>query len=244
MFRTINPTPNPLMKSLRLLACAAALGALSSVASASIVISITARQLSADDIGSVPLAAGTLIQLVNIGDDGFNQIDLSDGNVSQFGQWVSGNDSLITALFVGATAEDPDFSAAAFDLAPGADSIAGRLGRVFEFELGAIPVGAKLGIRWFPGLLATDFNTITLATGQKYGQFTRQTNPLYDRELWIAPSDGSTVTFDNLKTVNQLDGQDPMSAGAATFSVVPEPAAIGMSLLGAAGLAMLRRRRA
>ncbi len=223
---------------------ALAVFALSLSASASIVINITARQLSSDSVGTTPIVAGTLIQLVNLGPEGtFDPIDLSDGNVSQFGQWVSGNDTLITAAFLEGTAENPNFSGAAFDLAQGADPAIGRLLRDFTFESGAIPSGTKLGIRWFPGLLAANFNSITLTVGQKYGQFTRQSNPQYGLDLWVAPGDGGFSTFDNLKTVS-ASGTDPNTAGAATFSVVPEPAAIGLSLLGAAGLSMLRRRRA
>ncbi len=229
------------MKSSALFASALLL-AIAADASASIVINITARQLSSDTLGNVPLAAGTLIQLVNIGDDGFNPIDIGDGTANQLGQWVSGNDSLITAVFIGATSENPNFSGAAFDLSSGADTTPGRLLRLFEFDSG-VAAGTKIGIRWFPGLQASNFNSITLAVGQAYGQFTRQSNPQYGLDLWVAPADGGTVTFDNLKTVS-ASGVDANVVGAATFTVVPEPAAIGLSILGAAGLSMLRRRRA
>src|SRR5688500_11235872 len=85
-------------------------------AHASIVISIVANRLEIAD-GSSPVAAGTLLQLVNLGADGiFNPIDLSDGNVSQLGQWVSGDDTLLNIPFMvdGGAGDFP--SAAAFDL--------------------------------------------------------------------------------------------------------------------------------
>jgi hypothetical protein len=218
--------------------------ALTLSASASIVFTITARQLSSDELGATPIVAGTLIQLVNLGPEGqFSPIDLSDGDVSQFGQWVSGNDSLITATFLEGLTENPNFSGAAFDLSQGADPAIGRLLRDFTFELGGIPAGAKLGIRWFPALMAADFNSITLVEGQKYGQFTRQSDPQNGLDLWVAPGDGGVATFDNLKTVS-ASGTDANTVGAATFTVIPEPTAIAMSLIGAAGLGMLRRRRA
>jgi hypothetical protein len=214
-------------------------------ASASIVINITARQLSEDAAATIPLAAGTLIQLVNLGADGiFNPINIADGSVTGLSRWVSGDDIVVDVPFL-ISGNPGDFaSTAAFDLVNGSDVTLGRMSRLFELATGAIPAGTKLGIRWFTGLQAANFGGITLASGQKYGEFTRQSNPQYGLDLWTAPADGSTVTFDNLKTTNQAGGLDPMSAGAASFTVVPEPAAIGMSLLGAAGLAMLRRRRA
>jgi hypothetical protein len=226
---------------------AAVLGSavLSAGASASIVINITARQLSEDIGATTPLVAGTLIQLVNLGADGlFNQINIADGSTTGLSQWVTGDDSLIGAAYL-ISGNPGDFpSAAAFDLANGTDATAGRMSRTFEFASGAILAGTKLGIRWFPGLQAANFNGITLAAGQKYGEFSRQASPLYGLDLWVAPADGATVTFDNLKTVNQAGGADPMSAGAPLQTVIPEPASIAMSLMGAAGLAMLRRRRA
>ena len=239
------------MKLSRALAAVALSVALASTASATIVINITARQLSADSGATVPLVDGTLIQLLNLGPDGiFNRVDLNDGNVAGLAQWVSGDDSLISATLLNAT--DAFTTAAAFDMIMGADATAGRLSRQFEFATGAIASGTKLGIRWWPGLQAANFQSITLAPGQAFGEFTRQSTPLYGLDLWVAPADGAQVTFDNLKTTNQAGGLDALSLGRAgqqgnlsdSLTVIPEPAAIGLSMLAAAGLTLLRRRRA
>jgi hypothetical protein len=229
----------------RISALLLASASLASFASASIVINITARQLTEDAEGTVPLAAGRLIQLINLGADGIlNPINLQDGDISPLGQWVSGDDTLVNVPFTINSGSQGDYpSAAAFDLVAGNDVTFGRLSRQFEFDTGAIAAGAKLGIRWFPGLNAVDFSTITLTDSQRYGEFSRQAGALYGLDLWVAPADGAQVFFDNLKTTNQVGGLDPISVGAATLTV-PEPTAIAMSLIGAAGLGMLRRRRA
>jgi hypothetical protein len=217
---------------------------MASQASASIVISIFAGRLDVAD-GSGPVGAGTLLQLVNLGADGvFNPINIADGDASQFGQWVSGDDSLVNLSFMVDGAAGDFASAAAFDLrhSSATESTTGRLSRVFDFASGSI-TGLKLGIRWFPGLQATNFASTTLALGQAYGQFTRQAAPVNGGSTWTVPFVDGTITFDSLVTT-EASGPDLPVAGDANLSVVPEPAAIGMSLLGAAGLAMLRRRRA
>jgi len=216
--------------------------ALSAASHASIVISFAARTVT-DQSGN-PLPAGTLVQLVNLGADGvFNQISIADGNTSQLGQWVSGDDTLVTASFLNSGSAAGDFpSAAAFDLVNGPDLTLGRISRQMEFALGDIPTGAKLGIRWFPGLQATDFNSITLAYNQPYGEFTRQSNPLYGGTTWVFPSDSANVTFDNLKTPDQVGGLDPAAAGMANqLNVIPEPT-VG-ALAGFGVLSLLARRR-
>lgn len=211
---------------------------------ASIVISIVANRLEIAN-GSSPVPAGTLLQLVNLGADGiFNPINLTDGNVSQLGQWVSGDDTLLTIPFMVDSGPGDFPSAAAFDLRKSslAEPTSGLFTRVFEFDSGSV-TNMKLGLRWFPGLQASDFNSITLAAGQAYGEFTRQINPINNGGVWTvgAALDGN-FTFDSLSTT-EVGGQDLANAGNASLTVVPEPAAIGLSLLGAAGLATLRRRR-
>lgn len=223
--------------------CAAALFA--TQASASIVISIFAGRLDGAD-GNTPIGAGTLIQLVNLGADGmFNDIRLDDGNISQLGQWVSGDDTLLDLSFM-VDGNAGDFaSAAAFDLrhSSGTESTTGRLSRVFDFPSGSI-TNMKLGIRWFPGLQATNFGSITLAGGQAYGQFTRQEAPVNNGIAWMVTSLNATETFDSLLTT-EAGGTDAAAIGdASKVVVVPEPTAIGLSLLGATGLTLLRRRRA
>jgi len=220
--------------------------ALGATSQASIVIAFSAR--TAADAAGTPLVAGTLVQLVNLGADGvFNQITLADGNVSALGQWVSGDDTLINVAYLNPGGAAGDFaSAAAFDLANGNDSIAGRISHQFEFDFNTIPTGAKLGIRWFPGLQATNYylpGSITLAAGQPYGEFTRQSTPLNGGDLWVFPGDLGNVTFDGLKTpdIGGLDSAN--SAKASNVVLAPEPGTAALALLGAAGFFGLRRRR-
>ena len=216
-----------------------------SVSQASVVINIGAANIS--DHTGAPLPANTLIQLVNLGADGiFNSISLLDGDVSSLGQWVSGDDTLLNVAFravVGASTQNGDFpTAARFDLEFQTDTTPGFLTRAFQFEIADLPAGTKLGIRWFPGLLASNFSSITLQDGQRYGEFTRQANPVNFGTLWVAPGDGANVSLDPLVT-QSFGGSEPNSAGMA-LNIIPEPATIGLSLLAATGLTLLRRRRA
>jgi hypothetical protein len=207
---------------------------------AAITISIFAGDLRNSD-GSASVVQGTLLQLINLGPNGvFDPIDLFDGDVSQSGQWVSGDDTLLNIPFANGT-EPGDFaSAAAFDLIAGPDPTTGRMSRTFRFQALDLPSGTKIGLRWFSGLLAADFATTTLSPNQKWGEFTRASNVQHSGTVWISPSDGATMQFDGLATAS-IGGNDANSAG---YSNVPEPTAIAMSFIGAAGLAMLRRRRA
>jgi hypothetical protein len=226
------------------IACLALFGALVP-SEASLVVNIGGGNLV--DAGGAPLAANTLIQLVNLGPDGiFNPINLADGSIDGLNQWVSGDDSVLNIPFkivLGLNSVAGDFaSTAGFDLEYQTDTTPGFLTRAFEFEATDLPAGLKLGVRWFPGLLASNLNSITLTNTQRYGEFTRQASPINQGVLWVTPADGSNISFDPLVT-QSFGGTEPNSMGAAN-AIVPEPTAIGMSLVGAAGLAMLRRRRA
>jgi hypothetical protein len=218
--------------------------ALQSAAEATITINIFAGDLRGAD-GTTLLAQGTLLQLINLGADGvFNQIRLDDGNISSTGQWVSGDDTLLNVPYLIGNNPGDFSSAAAFDLAAGTDPTTGIVDRGFRFQIADVTPGTKIGIRWFPGLQASNFASITLAAGQRYGEFTRQANPKYGGVVWVIGNDGATDNFDALATT-AITGQDNVSAaGSPNAVLVPEPAAIGMSLIGAAGLALLRRRRA
>lgn len=224
-------------------------------ASASIAITLSASRVhinSTESIGT-RLPIDNLVQLINLGADGvFNPIDVGDASPSGLQRWVSGDDSVIDQAYKVPDPVDPtgnppangDFaSTAAVDLTFGA-STAGRIARTFIFELGQIPTNTKIGIRWFPGLLASDFYSgpgITLQAGQAYGQFTLQSPSLTVNggDHWVMPGDGATVTFDGYN--NTTNGA---AGGFASFVVVPEPGSIVLSLLGAVGLAAMRRRRA
>jgi hypothetical protein len=211
-----------------------ALATICTSAHGSIVINLFAGELK--DSANANLQTGALIQLVNLGTDGiFNAIDLNDGSVSSLTQWVSGDDSLINVPFVGGT------TAAAFAMP---DS-SGILNGVFEFATGAVPAGTKIGLRWFSDVLASNFATTILGSGNRYGQYTlqgvAQGGGLHSGDSWVAPSDGGNVTFDSFATAS-ITGNNPDAAGRASIAPVPEPTSAFLVAVGAAGL-MVRRRR-
>lgn len=241
----------------RHLAVAAAFLGLATLSShATITMTLQAGQFSTQSANTA-VAEGTLFQLINLGADGvFNPISLADGNISQTGQWVSGDDSLITASYLGGS----DYATlGGFDLIPGnTPPLPGTISRQFVFNVGELATGTKVGIRWFPGLTAANYylpGSITLAGNQSYGQFTRQndavaTGALYDGavnggKLWVVPTDNtSAYDLDPLITT-VVGGPEAASLGQASLTVTPapEPATLGLALLGGMGLLGLRRRR-
>ena len=246
------------MQYRHLVLAASALAVTALSAQASIAINLLSG-IYRDQAGS-PVAEGTLFQLVNLGADGiFNDISLSDGNISATGQWVSGDDALITASYLGSAQGASDYATlGGFDLVRGnVPDFPGFLNRTFFANISELPGGTKIGIRWFPGLTAANYylpGSITLASGQRYGQFTRQndpiaTGPLYDGsvnggDLWISPAaDGADATFDPF--LSEQGGNESTALGQAskTIPAVPEPATAVLALFGAAGLFTLRRRR-
>ena len=252
--QTTNRLPLILLPSLsmqyRYLAAAAALlSVVTSSSHASITMNLGAGVFFKAN-GTTPVDEGTLFQLIDLGPNGvFDPIDLRDGNISQLGQWVSGDDKLITATYQ----STPDYaSLAAFDLGSGNSPHfgAGQMDRQIKFDgLTELLTGTHFGIRWFPTLTADDYyhlGSITLLGGEPYGQFTRQSNPLNNGSLWIVPND-PTFSFgpDPLGTPG-FGGADPDSAGKAGLTVisnVPEPATAGLALLGGFAVLGLRRRR-
>lgn len=207
--------------------------------------------------GGVNIPAGTMLQIVNLGANGvFDPIDIGDGSTDKLTtQWVSGDDSVMTAIFEDGS---PDFtSLAAFDLTKGADT-AGIVNRSFTFTA---PAGTKFGIRWFPGLQPGNYylpgGGITLAVNQPYGQFTRQNDPavsgpLYDGPLnglnnWVYTTDGDSFSLDPMITAatGAPNAHDANSTGLASLSVIqtPEPSTAALAFMSAVGLFSLRRRR-
>jgi hypothetical protein len=211
-----------------------------SPANASLVITLSSGEHLTN--AGAPVALGTLFQLVNLGNDGiFNQINVFDSNTDGLNRWVSGDDTVMDLMSIG----NDISNMSSFDLRQGNDTVPGVLSRVFEFATAAFPKGINIGIRWFPGIQADQFAQTILQEGQSYGQFTRST-PKYGLSPWNVTADDGNITFDPLATASQggTDGTGLTDESRAHFQVVPEPTAIGMSLIGAAGLAMLRRRRA
>jgi hypothetical protein len=193
---------------------------------------------------------GVLFQLVNLGPNGvFDPINVADGDINGLQQWVSGDDSVINDPF-----GTPEYATlAAFDSQDGnqvGPATDGRINRSFIF---IASTGTKFGIRWFPGLAAANFGSITLSGGQTYGQFTRQddplvSGPLYDGainglDLWVYPaSNEASIQLDKLRTVDN-SGADALTTGRATNVVIPEPATTSLAVFGLAALGIRRRRR-
>ena len=112
------------------------------------------------------IATGALFQLVGLGSDGvFNPFVA--------GSWVGGDDVLINQPFPNL---DGWATAAAFDLTDGVGT-PGEFTRQFTFTLNSnVFSGEKIGIRWFPTVMATDFGITTTIAGMPYGEFTRQSS--------------------------------------------------------------------
>ena len=154
------------------------------------------------------IATTGLFQLVCLGANGvFDPIPP--------GAWVGGDDTVVGEAFANS---DGWISAAAFDLANGTGA-PGQFTRQFTFKVGAgIKPGDKLGIRWFPTVTAANSATTAPVAGMPYGQFTRQSSPLYGGSVWVVPAAGGLVSFDPLLTISYdpANGKDPNSAGAAS----------------------------
>jgi hypothetical protein len=198
-----------------------------------------------DQLGA-PIPGNTLMQLVNLGGNGvFDPIDLADGSISGLNQWVSGDDSVINVQFLNEGAlELSSPTTAGFDLLFGNSDTPGVLSRGMDIADNAVPVGTKFGLRWFPGLAPQNLNSITLAAGQPYGEFTRQspevTRP--NTSLWLWLGNGVNDSVDGLHTTTGVTPDSP-SEGQATLTVVPEPTSLSLAFLGAIGVFALRRRR-
>lgn len=227
-------------KSLILLASAF----LAHSASASIVINMFAGELRTFQNALIP--AGSLLQLVNLGTDGvFNPISVLDGSITGNEMWVSGDDSLITASFTSASRLNGSAltgSGAAFAMSGNN----GQMQAAFEFATGAVPAGTKIGLRWFPDVAASNFASTILGEGKPYGQYTLQgvlpSQGLHGGDSWVAPSDGSNVTFDSLATAS-IGGFNSNAIGRASNVPIPEPTSAFLVAIGAAGLITRRRRQ-
>jgi len=161
------------------------------------------------------IATTALFQMVGLGTDGiFNPITP--------GSWVGGDDVVVNEPFSNA---DGWTTASAFDLTDGVGT-PGEFTRQFTFTLNAnLFSGEKIGVRWFPTIMAANFGLSSTVAGTLYGQFTRQSSPLYGGSLWVVPTGSSLVSFDPMITPSYDAGigQDSNATGLASSQVVPEP---------------------
>lgn len=240
-------SPSNKMQKRKLITLVAILVAGSSTINAAVVTLSLPTAGTLQNQSGAAIANGSLIQLVNLGLDGvFNPIvgtALGDGDVSQLGQWVSGDDSLVNVAFGNGDAGTFP-TAAAFDLRDGSDT--GANGVLIRDFIGlSVTSGDKFGIRWWPSITATNFSSTTLVDGLRYGQFTRQSGAQYGGILWVMPADGANELIDSFATVSGPGGVDPDSAGLAngtTAGFVPEPASALLSILGISSICAMRRR--
>lgn len=157
---------------------------------------------------------GTLCILVADWDgDGFDPAD---------GDWVSGDDRLITVF-------DSEFPLASggtkgFDLASGSTD-AGFFSRTLGIELSQFlgrSTPLRIALRWFPGISAAGVNLTTSKpkAGAPYGEFFRN-SPIYLGTIgWsLAMSAGSIWTLDPLVTA-EAGGLDPTVSGMALWRVL------------------------
>jgi|GEM_PF-2441910 len=218
---------------------------------ASMVFNVQALRLN-DQSGNA-VTAGTLLQLVDLGADGvFNQITVAptDPNgITGLNRWVSGDDTVLDIAVIGNSDNALYPSTKAFDLTDGADGSGGIFGRSWEMNTAGFPTNRPFGLRWFSGIQASTFDALTaangLASGQRYGEFTRQSSAQYGGILWITdgtPADLEEFLYDPLITINS-GGLDANILGNASQTVVPEPSSTLLALISIVSLCGIRRRK-
>lgn len=120
---------------------------------------------------------------------------------------------------------------------------------VSDTRLGAAPIGSIWGLYWFPSISTTG---TTIAGGDVYGFFQSSNvdtgQPIGDTAM-ILQGDGNpaSVAYYDLPTLNTFAGPPTantpsVSDFSANFTVIPEPSAAILGLLGAGALLMRRRR--
>ena len=188
----------------------------------------TGQLLMSDGTTFVP--NGCLLQIVASGADGTFSTPLP-------GQYVSGDDVLLASFFLdtSTTGGTPGstFAALTFNFAAG-------------FTIGGYNAQAVAGqtfeLVWYPTI--STFTNGALTLGSTYGVFRSATIQPGSDIAWVVPAAGTTNGLQFLTA--SLGGPNPNSAGTASFTVVPEPASLALTLLGGAAVlgAAFQRRRA
>ena len=188
-----------------------------------------------------PMALGSLLILVRAGGDN------SFSNSLAPGQYVSGNDVLLSAVAFAA-------SAGGFNNSGGPDETINTLA-----NLPSTVTGDLIALRWFPQITYAQFLTgTTPVAGQNFGTYNPLAagNPNNNPDLafdpnsspWAVPSGGAAINLDFFTTNSGGGGTQLPSEGFANFTVaspaVPEPSTYLAPLLGSAviGMSWLRRR--
>ena len=186
-------------------------------AASTVTVSISMAEILDATGNKIPTAS--MFQLVNLGADGeFNPIPA--------GTWVGGDDAIVAVTF---SNSDGWANGTAFDLTDGT-GVAGEFDRCFTFVVGAgVAPGDKLGIRWFPTVTAANYATTTPPAGMPYGQFTRQSSPLYGGAVWVIPAPGNWVSFDPLVTASYdpEQGSDSGALSRASNAILPGESGFG-----------------
>jgi hypothetical protein len=185
---------------------------------------------------ATPMAQGSLLILISAGGDSAFSNSLAPG------QYVSGNDVMLSAMAV------PN-SAAGFNNSGGADE---TINTFASLPNPPSATGDLIALRWFPQITYSQFLAgVTPTAGQNFGTY----NPLANGNgsnnpdggaPWAIPSGGPTINLDFFTTNSNGGGTQTPSEGYANFSVtaVPEPATClaGVLGLGGIGLSIVRRR--
>jgi hypothetical protein len=211
--------------------------AVTTSAYADFTVQLDAGQLRLN--GATTMATNSLLLLIEAGGDN------SFSNSLAPGQYVSGNDIVLSAIAFPA-------SAGGFNNSGGTNETINTL-----TNLPSTNTGDLIALRWFPQITLAQWQAgATPTAGQSFGTY----NPLTNGSgtiapgggannpdggaVWAVPSGGTTINLNFFTTNSDGGGTQTPAEGFANFAVVPEPTAFVLDLLGGAGfgLAALLRR--
>ncbi len=206
---------------------------LATPAFADFTIILDAGRLTLDSTTAMP--AGSVLVLVAAGGDG------SFSNSLSAGQYVSGNDILLSVVTVPA-------SAAPFNNFGGPQETFNTL-TINTTNFPTLGVGDLLALRWFPQITYTQFEAgTTPVAGNNFGTYNpffygNATNNPDGGNVWAVPSGGSTINLNFFTTDAIPAGSQNPTEGFAQFTVVPEPTTWALLITGLVGAAVVSRSR-